>query len=146
MCIRDSLVALAVWGLFPLFLLLVHAAQAHARFTGADGLIGADGVLGADQLQYLAWARDASAHGLASDLFSLAPSGHVYLEPIFTIIGGLHRIGLSLALAYQLVKPVAIIALFLGVVAWARRLFGDQIAARAAVVVLSLFLFTPLAA
>ena len=94
---KALLAALAAWGLFPLVLLLVHAGQAHARFTGADGLIGADGVLGADQLQYLAWARDAGAHGLASDLFSLAPSGHVYLEPIFTIVGGLHRIGLSLA-------------------------------------------------
>ena len=108
---KALLAALAAWGLFPLALLLIHAGQAHARFTGADGLIGADGVLGADQLQYLAWARDASAHGLASDLFSLAPSGHVYLEPIFTIIGGLHRIGLSLTLAYQLFKPVAIVAL-----------------------------------
>jgi len=57
------LVALGAWGLFPLVLLLVHAAALHARFTGADGLIGADGVLGADQLQYLAWTRDASAHG-----------------------------------------------------------------------------------
>jgi hypothetical protein len=143
---KALLAALAAWGLFPLVLLLVHAGQAHAHFTGADGLIGADGVLGADQLQYLAWARDASAHGLASDLFSLAPSGHVYLEPIFTIVGGLHRIGLSLALAYQLFKPVAIVALLLGAVAWARRTFADQVAARAAVVVLSLFLFTPLAA
>jgi hypothetical protein len=143
---KALLAALAAWGLFPLVLLLVHAGQAHAHFTGADGLIGADGVLGADQLQYLAWARDAGAHGLASDLFSLAPSGHVYLEPIFTIIGGLHRIGLSLALAYQLFKPVAIVALLLGAVGWARRMFADQLAARAAAVVLSLFLFTPLAA
>ena len=143
---KALLAALAAWGLFPLVLLLVHAGQAHAHFTGADGLIGADGVLGADQLQYLAWARDAGAHGLASDLFSLAPSGHVYLEPIFTIVGGLHRVGLSLALAYQLFKPVAIVALLLGAVAWARRTFADQLRARTAVVVLSLFLFTPLAA
>jgi hypothetical protein len=140
------LVALGAWGLFPLALLLIRAGQAHADFTGADGLIGADGVLGADQLQYLAWARDASAHGLASDLFSLAPSGHVYLEPIFTIVGALHRIGLSLVLAYQLFKPVAIVALLLGAVAWARRMFADQVGARAAVVALSLFTFTPLAA
>ena len=143
---KALLAALAAWGLFPLVLLLVHAGQAHARFTGADGLIGADGVLGADQLQYLAWARDAAAHGLASDLFSLAPSGHVYLEPIFTIVGVLHRIGLSLALAYLLFKPVAIVALLLGAVAWARRTFADQLAARGAVVTLSLFLYTPLAA
>jgi hypothetical protein len=143
---KALLAALAAWGLFPLVLLLVHAGQAHARFTGADGLIGADGVLGADQLQYLAWARDAGAHGLASDLFSLAPSGHVYLEPIFTIVGALHRIGLSLTLAYLLFKPLAIVALLLAAVAWARRTFADQLAARGAVVALSLFLYTPLAA
>ena len=52
-------VALGAWAAFPIVLLLVHAAQTHSTFTGADGLIGADGVLGADQLQYLAWARDA---------------------------------------------------------------------------------------
>src|ERR1700722_12797688 len=140
------LAALAAWGLFPLVLLLAHAIDAHARFTGADGLIGADGVLGADQLQYLAWARDAGAHGLASDLFSLAPSGHVYLQPLFAISGALWRLGLSLQLAYLLWKPVAVIALFAGALAWARRMFGDQARARAAVVVLSLFLYTPLAA
>jgi hypothetical protein len=143
---KALLAALGAWGLFPLVLLLVHAGHAHASFTGADGLIGADGVLGADQLQYLAWARDAGAHGLASDLFSLAPSGHVYLEPIFTIVGALHRIGLSLTLAYLLFKPVAIVALLLGAVAWARRTFAEQLAPRAAAVALSLFLYTPLAA
>jgi hypothetical protein len=140
------LVALAAWGVFPVVLLLAHAINAHARFTGADGLIGADGVLGADQLQYLAWVREAGAHGLASDLFSLAPSGHVYLQPLFAISGALWRLGLSLPLAYLLWKPVAVIALFAATLAWARRLFGDQLPARAAVVALSLFLYTPLAA
>lgn len=143
---KALLAALAAWGVFPLVLLLVGAGQAHARFTGADGLIGADGVLGADQLQYLAWARDAAGHGLASDLFSLAPSSHVYLEPVFTIAGLLHRTGLSLALTYLLFKPIAIVALMLGALAWARRTFDDQLAARAGVVTLSLFLYTPLAA
>ena len=108
------LVALLAWAVFPIVLLVVHAGQIHARFTGADGLIGADGVLGADQLQYLAWARDAGAHGLASDLFTLAPSGHVYLEPLFTITGALRRLGLSLQLAYLLWKPIAAVALFAG--------------------------------
>ena len=141
------LAALVAWGAFPIVLLLTHAAQLHARFTGADGLIGADGVLGADQLQYLAWARDASAHGgLASDLFTLSPSGHVYLEPLFAITGALFRAGLSLPLAYLLWKPVAMAALFLAAVAWARRMFGDRLARRAAVVALSLFLFTPVTA
>ncbi len=138
--------ALAAWGLFPLALLLIHAGDLHARFTGADGLIGADGVLGADQLQYLSWARDASAHVLVSNLFSLAPSGHVYLQPLFLVTGGLYRLGVSLVTAYQLWKPVAIVIMLAAAVAWARRMFGAQLGARAATVVLSLFLFTPLAA
>jgi hypothetical protein len=141
------LAGLAVWALFPLVLLLVHAGQFHAQFTGADGLIGADGVLGADQLQYLAWARDAGAHGgLASDLFSFSQGGHVYLEPLFAITGLLYRLGVSLPLAYLLFKPVGIVALGLAAVAWARRFFGDQPAARASAVAIALFLCTPLAA
>jgi hypothetical protein len=141
------LAGLAAWALFPLVLLLVHAGQLHARFTGADGLIGADGVLGADQLQYLAWARDAAAHGgLASDLFSFSQGGHVYLQPLFAITGALYRLGLSLPLAYLLWKPVGILALGLAAVAWARRFFGDQLRARAAAVTIALFLCTPLAA
>jgi hypothetical protein len=140
------LAALAAWALFPLLLLLAHAANTHATFTGADGLIGADGVLGADQLQYLAWIRDAGAHGLASDLFTLAPSGHVYLEPLFTISGVLWRAGLSLQLAYLVWRPLAILALFAGALVWSRRAFGDQLGARAATVTLALFLYTPLTA
>jgi hypothetical protein len=141
------LAALAVWALFPLVLLLVHAGQLHARFTGADGLIGADGVLGADQLQYLAWARDASAHGLlASDMFSFSQGGHVYLQPMFAITAALYRLGLSLPLAYLLWKPVGIVILGLAAVAWARRFFDNELPARAAVVVLSVFLCTPVAA
>ncbi len=141
------LAGLAAWALFPLVLLLVHAGQLHARFTGADGLIGADGVLGADQLQYLAWARDAGAHGgLASDLFSFSQGGHVYLQPLFTITGALYRLGVSLPVAYLLWKPVGILALGVAAIAWARRFFGDQLAARAAAVTIALFLCTPLAA
>lgn len=141
------LVALAGWALFPLVLLLVHAAALHARFTGADGLIGADGVLGGDQLQYLAWVRDASSHGgLISDLFTLSPNGHVYLQPMFAISGWLLHLGLSLPLVYLLWKPVAVIALFLAAVAWARRFFGPEVGARTAVVALALFLYTPLTA
>ena len=141
------LVGLAAWALFPLVLLLIHAGQLHARFTGADGLIGADGVLGADQLQYLAWARDASAHGgLTSDLFSFSQGGHVYLQPMFAISGALFRLGLSLPLAYLLWKAVGVVAVGLAAVAWARRFFGDELRARAAAVMISLFLCTPLAA
>jgi hypothetical protein len=140
------LVALGVWAAFPIVLFLVHASQTHSTFTGADGLIGANGVLGADQLQYLAWARDAGTHGLASDLFTLERNGRVYLEPLFTITGALWRIGLSIQLAYLLWKPLAVVALFVAAVAWARRAFGDQLGARAAAVVLAVFFYTPLTA
>jgi hypothetical protein len=140
------LAALTAWGLLPIVLLLARAAALDARFTGADGLIGADGVLGADQLQYLAWIRDAGAHGLASDLFSLSPSGHVYLQPLFTISGALLHLGLSLPVAYLVWKPVAILAMFAAAVTWARRFFGDRLGERAAAVTLSLFLSAPLAA
>lgn len=140
------LVALSAWAAFPLVLLLVHAGQTHTTFTGADGLIGADGVLGADQLQYLAWARDAGSHLLASDLFTFAPSSHVYLEPLFTITGLLWKLGLSLPLAYLIWRPVAVVVMVLASVAWARRAFPDQFGPRAATSVLSLFLYTPLVA
>jgi len=141
------LAALAVWALFPLALLLIHAGRLHAQFTGADGLIGADGVLGADQLQYLAWARDASAHGgLAADLFSFSQGGHVYLQPMFALTAGLYRLGVSLPIAYLVWKPLGIIALLLAAVAWARRFFATEPAARGAVVTLAVFLCTPLAA
>ena len=133
------LVALVAWGLFPLVLLLVHASSSHTRLTGADGLIGADGELGGDQLQYLAWVRDASAHGLAADLFRLTDIRRVYLQPLFTISGGLYRLGLPLSVAYLVFKPVAIVVLGAGTVAWARRMEGDRPGARAAIVALSLF-------
>ena len=137
--------ALVAWGLFPVVLLLVHAADTHTRLTGADGLIGADGELGGDQLQCLAWIRDASAHGLAADLFRLSDIRSVYLEPLFTISGGLYRLGVPLSVAYLVFKPVAIVVLGAGAIAWARRMFGDQAGARAATVALSLFLATPAA-
>jgi len=138
------LAALAAWGVVPVIVMALHALHVHARLTGADGLIGADGVLGADQLQYLAWARDAGAHGLISDLFTLAPTAHVFLEPLSIVTGVLWRIGLSLQLAYLLWKPVAAVALFAAAFAWAHRL-ADGAGARAAVIALSLFLYTPLA-
>jgi hypothetical protein len=137
------LAALVGWGLFPLVLLLIHAADTHTRLTGADGLIGAGGELGGDQLQYLAWVRDASAHGLAADLFRLTDIRRVYLQPLFTISGGLYRLGVPLSVAYWVFKPVAIATLGVGAIAWARRMFGDQAGARAATVALCLFLSVP---
>ncbi len=136
------LAALVAWGFFPVVLLLIHAADTGSTYTGADGLIGAHGVLGADQLQYLAWARDASAHGLASNLFTLAPSAHVYLEPVFGIIGGLDRLGVPLVVGSLAFKAVAAVALLAGAALWVRRLLPGR-GARVAAIVLALFVSTP---
>src|SRR5579875_2316338 len=117
---------LLCWAMFPLALLVAHASAIHATWTGADGLIGADGVLGADQLQYLAWARGIALHGLASDLFTLGPAGHVYLEPASGIAGGLAAAGAGLLTGYLVVKALALLVLAGGVIAWTRRLLGGR--------------------
>ncbi|MGA2929046.1 MAG: hypothetical protein ABSG43_24270 [Solirubrobacteraceae bacterium] len=134
--------ALMAWAVVPVVVIALHASDSGLRFTGADGLIGADGVLGADQLQYLAWVRDAGGHGLVSNLFSLAPSGRVFLEPLFAVSGALWRLGVSLQLAYLLWKPIAAVALFAATFALARRM-ADSPGAGTAIVALSLFFYTP---
>jgi hypothetical protein len=70
----------------------------------------------------------------------------VYLEPVFAITGILWRLGLPLQLAYLLWKPVAAVALFVATLALAKRVFEDDLRARAAAVALSLFLYTPVTA
>jgi hypothetical protein len=131
--------ALALWGLAPVLLMIVHALGAGQRLTGADGAIPAD------QLQYLAWIRDAGSHGLVSNLFDLAPSSHVYAQPMFILSGALWRIGLPLAAAYLLWKPIAVAVLFAGAAWWTKRLIPDSPGARVSALGLSLFLFTPIA-
>jgi hypothetical protein len=131
--------AIALWGLLPVVLMILHAALEHLRLTGADGLIGAD------QLQYMAWARDAGSHGLASDLFVLRPTGHVFLQPMFELSAALWRLGLPLQAAYLLWKPVAVAVLFWGALRWCRRLMPEPGPGRAAALMLALFLFTPAA-
>jgi hypothetical protein len=133
------LLALLAWGLVPVVLMAIHAVSAGERLTGADGLIGAD------QLQYLAWARDAGVHGLAANLFSLAPSGHVFAQPLFTITGLLWRLGLPLTLAYWLWKPVAVVVLFAGTVACMNRAFEGARRQSLAAAILALFILTPVA-
>jgi hypothetical protein len=138
-----AIAALAAWGFFPVVLLVAHARVIHATWTGADGLIGANGVLGADQLQYLAWARSVSAHGLASDLFTLTNDGHVYLEPASGAVGGLLALGVSLVVGYLAVKAIAVIALGVATAAWVVRLLPRRRGAQCAAAALALFTVTP---
>jgi hypothetical protein len=109
-------------------------------------LSGADGTLPPDQLQYFAWIREASEHGLIGNLFDLAPGERVFLHPGFVLSGLAHRLtGASIPLSYQLWKPVAVAVTFVGTLAYVRRLLppGGQ---RRVALVLSLFAVMPAAA
>ena len=140
------MLALLAWAFFPVILLAVHADATHAVWTGANGLIGADGVLGADQLQYLAWARGIADHGLAADLFTLGPSGHVFLEPVSGVVGGLQWLGVPLIVGALAATAFTAVGLGLAAAAWARRLEPGSAAAQLGVIALALFTVTPAAA
>ena len=134
------LVALALWAAGPLVVVLVRLV------AYGDVPTGADGPLTGDQLQYLAWVRDAGSHGLASNLFELRPSAHVFAHPIFTLSGVLRWLGVPVAVAYWVWKPLAVGVLFAGAAALAARLLPGERRAQAAAVALALFSFTPIAA
>ena len=99
---------------------------------------GTDGVYIVDQMQYLAWIKDASKHVLASNLFVLRSTPADYFQPAVAISGGLTALGMAPWLSLLLWKPVAVVALFLAVRAYARRSLTG-LWPRRAVLVLALF-------
>jgi hypothetical protein len=105
-----------------------------------DGAVwtGTDGVYIVDQMQYLAWIQDASHHLLVSNLFVLRSSPADYFQPAVVISGALTALGVSSWVSLLLWKPVAVIGLFFGVRAYARRSLAGTWARRA-VLVLALF-------
>lgn len=133
----PALVLLVLWSVLLLTVVLIRARTHGYYFDGADSRSARD------QLQYLAWVRESGLHGLVSDRFDTAPSGHVFLHPMFLLSGSLWRLGLSLQLAYLLWKPVAVVALFFGVRAYAARLVPEGWGRRATVL-LALFFYTPI--
>lgn len=132
------LAAIAGWSALSLVVPLRHAAHGHLTFTGADG------PLPGDQLQYFAWIRQAGDHVLIGNVWDLAPAHHVFLHPLFLISGLIWRLGVSVPVAYLVWKPVAVVVLFAGVLAYARRLLPTGSGWRAAAVVLSLFYYAPI--
>lgn len=99
---------------------------------------GTDGVYIVDQMQYLAWIKDASKHVLASNLFVLRDTPADYFNPAVVVSGGLTALGMAPWLSLLLWKPVAVIAFFFAVRAFARRLLTGLWPRRAALV-LALF-------
>jgi hypothetical protein len=89
-------------------------------------------------MQFLAWIQDASRHVATSDLFVLRPTGHVYLQPMFALSGGLVALGVPSWVALIAWKPVAIVAVFFAIWVWCGRLLEGRWERRVALV-LALF-------
>jgi hypothetical protein len=134
------LLVLVSWSIAPLIALLLYAAHRGGTFTGVYGPFLVD------QLQYLAWIRDSGQHLLASNLFDVVPSSHVFLHPMFLLSGAAWRMGLSPQVAYMLWLPVAILALFSGFLAYVHRMVSPGRWQRPAALALALFFVTPTAA
>ncbi len=81
---RVNFAALAgaclVFSLGPFALLWAQAAARGRVFLGTAGWVPGD------QLQYLAWARDAAAHGLIRNLYGDAGAA-LFIHPIWTLDG-----------------------------------------------------------
>jgi hypothetical protein len=112
---------------------LVQASVHHLVWTHTDGYYPAD------QLQYLAWIRSASQHGLVSDLFVLRHTPADYAQPAIMLSALLVRLGVAPWLALMLWKPVAVVAIFLAVRALAHHCFTTTFDRRAALVLGLLF-------
>jgi hypothetical protein len=132
-----ALGALAAWAAIPLFAILSRSRGVF--FDGGDGMFG-----DADQLQYLAWIRDASQHWLASNLFDIRSTPHVFLHPMFVLSAALTHLGLSVQVSYLMWEPLAVAVLFTGTWAYVRQTIGST-AARLAAFLIAVFFFSPFA-
>ena len=110
-----TLVAFAAVSVFVLALDVGRVVFDGSVWTGTDG------VYIVDQLQYLAWIRDAANHFLVSNLFVLRDTPADYFQPAVVISGGLTALGIPVWLSLLLWKPVAVVAFFFAVRAYARR-------------------------
>ena len=133
------LLALTALAFAPLAGLLLRV------WTQGGVISGADGLLVLDQMQYLNWLRQSGAGVLIGNLYDLAPGPETFLHPGLLVSGLLHDLGLGTIASYLVWKPVAVLALWAGAVAWCRRLIGDERRRRAAVW-LSLLFASPIAA
>lgn len=132
----------------PLELILLAAFAAMSMWvvasdlwqTAAHGLVwtGTDGFFIVDQMQYLAWIQSASHHLLISNLFVLRWTPSDYFQPAIAISGGIAALGVAPWLALLLWKPVAVVATFLAIRAYAYRTMAGR-GERLAVIALGLF-------
>jgi hypothetical protein len=138
---RFDLVVLAAFAGVSLWVLGLDLWQviAHGRYW-----TGTDGVLPQDQMQYLAWIRAASEHGLASNLFVLRPTPADYFQPVIAVSGAITAVGVAPWLALLIWKPVAVVAACLAVRAYVRGNLTGRWPRRAALVLALFFGFVDL--
>jgi len=99
-------------------------------------LSGVEGLFPPDQFQYFAWIREAAHHGLIGNRFDLTPGQRPFLHPGFGLSGLLHAVtGISVPLAYQAWKPLAVLLTFAGCLLYVRRLLPPGGPQRAALVI-----------
>jgi hypothetical protein len=135
---------------------LVLAALTVLAFAVLAGLVvrtlirggvvtGGDGFLVVDPLQYLNWIRQSATHGAAANLYDFGSLRYTFVHPGVLLSAGFHRLGASVAVSYALIKPLAIAALFFGVVPLVRKHVAERGDRRLALV-LALFFCAPAAA
>ena len=121
-----AFVAVSVWTLgLDLWRVVVESRS----WTGTDGLFLTD------QMQYIAWIQSASQHLLISDLFVVHPNPADYLQPLVAISGALTALGMAAWLSMLLWQPIAVVAMFFAVRAFARSNLSGRGARRAALVI-----------
>ncbi|MCX6393984.1 MAG: hypothetical protein NTY57_03920 [Solirubrobacterales bacterium] len=107
-----SITAFTLLSLTVVIVIVWNALFNGAIWTGALGYVF-------DSMQYLAWVREGSDHFLSANLFDTAPLVRDYLNPGLIISSGLHRLGLSIPLAYAFWVPVGIAVVVVAVVKYA---------------------------
>ena len=105
---------------------------------------GTDGIGVVDHFQYLSWIRESGEHGLASNRYDLAESDAVYLQPMWLLSGLGWAAGLPVQAGLLLWKPVCVALLFLGSLAYVRRMLDGR-GQRLAALALALFYLPPVA-
>ena len=140
----DRVEAAILAGLFALSMAIL-AGLVVRTLTKGGVITGSDGFLVVDQMQYLGWLRQAGEHGLIENLYDLEPGDRTFLHPGLLVSGVAHRLGAGLVVSYAIWKPIAVAALFAGVLLFTRR-FLERRDDRRLALVLALFTASPVAA
>lgn len=135
--------ALVAWTIAPLVLLFVGLPGVEPASSGGGTFTGSAGLVINDHAQYISWIREAGEHLLFSNRFDVLADPNLFLHPMWALSGMLWKLGASLQLAFGLWKPVGLVILVAGFVAYVRRTIEPGSWARAAALGMALFFVTP---